>query len=284
MKIFFGGVRGTAPRAAPRFTEFGGHTTCLLVTGETGELLMLDAGSGVQEVNLALRVAASRELLVLLTHLHLDHLMGLPTLAPLYDETWSVEIAAAGQRATPLAEDLARIMTPPLWPIPLAEMGAEISLREIPADGLAPGETALRWGGLEIAGAPVRHPDGCTAWRVDEPSTGAVFVFATDVEWASADEDQRERLIALCREPRPADLLIMDGQFTPGQLPQHSGWGHSSTAECMEVAEAAGVARLLITHHAPENDDDLLLRIETDLRRRSPGAALARQGETIVLA
>ena len=94
MKIFLGGVRGTTPRAAPRFTEFGGHTTCLLVTGAAGERLMLDAGSGVQEVNPLLREAGRHELLVLMTHLHLDHIMGLPTLGPLYDGDWHVEIIA----------------------------------------------------------------------------------------------------------------------------------------------------------------------------------------------
>nr|MBC8424013.1 MBL fold metallo-hydrolase [bacterium] len=243
-----------------------------------GGLLMVDAGSGVQEVNGLLGEVAGRELLVLLTHRHLDHLLGLPTLTPLYDGTWRVEIAAVAREGAGLAEDLARIAAPPLWPIPLMEMGAEVELREIDADKL---ET--QWGGLEITGAPVAHPDGCTAWRVDEPSTGAAFVLATDVEWSAGDAQQRERLIALCREPKPADLLIMDGQFTAEQLPQHSGWGHSSAAEAMEVARAAGVERLLVTHHAPENDDATLGRMEAELRRLSPGAALARQGDTIVL-
>jgi ribonuclease BN (tRNA processing enzyme) len=283
MKIFLGGVRGTTPRAAPRFTEFGGHTTCLLVTGATGELLLLDAGSGVQEVNPLLREAAGRELLVLLTHLHLDHLLGLPTLAPLYDGTWRVEIAAAARRKSTLTAELARITTPPLWPIALDEMGAEISVQKIPSTKLAPGATALTWGGLEIAGVDVPHPDGCTAWRVDEPSTGAAFVLATDVEWGAADEGQREGLVALCREPRPADLLIMDGQFTAEQLPDRAGWGHSSAAEGLEVARAAGVGRLLVTHHDPDSDDETLGRQETALRRLSPDAALARQGDTIVL-
>jgi len=283
MQIFLGGVRGTTPRAAPRFTEFGGHTTCLLCTGAAGELLMLDAGSGVQEVNPLLREADSRELLVLMTHLHLDHLMGLPTLGPLYESDWQVEIVAADQRTSTLSDDVARITTPPLWPIPLDQMGAHIKLREIPPAELKPGSRMLRWGGLEIAGTTVPHPNGCLAWRIDEPSTGTAFVFATDTEWSAADATQRENLVALCRDPQPADLLIMDGQFTAEQLPRFSGWGHSSPAEGIDVAQAAGVKRLLVTHHAPDSNDDQLLAMEADLRRLSPDAALARQGETIVL-
>ncbi len=278
MRIFLGGVRGTAPRAAPRFTEFGGHTTCLLVTGATGELLMLDAGSGVQEINGALRGADARELLVLLTHRHLDHLMGLPTLAPLYDADWRVEIAAVERNESLLDNDLARITTPPLWPIPLARMGADVATRELPAD-----EMRLRWGGLEITGAPTPHPDGCTAWRIDEPATGHAFVFATDTEWSAASDADRERLVALCRDPQPADLLVMDGQFDAQQLSDRAGWGHSSPEQGLELARAAGVERLLVTHHAPDNDDATLRDMEASLRHLSPETTLARQGVTIVL-
>lgn len=283
MKIFFGGVRGTTPRAAPRFTEFGGHTTCLLIVGAAGERLMLDAGSGVQEVNPFLQDSESRELLVLLTHLHLDHLMGLPTLGPLYDPDWHVEILAVAQRTSPLAEDLARILTPPLWPIPLEEMGAHVKLRDLPTADLCPDCEMLRWGGLEISGAPTPHPNGCVAWRIDEPSTGRAVVFATDTEWSAGGERERKRLLKLCRTPAPADLLIMDGQFDEAQLPQHSGWGHSSPAEGWEVAREAGIERLLVTHHAPENDDETLRGMEAALKLLSPASALARQGETIVL-
>lgn len=283
MRIFLGGVRGTTPLAAPRFTEFGGHTTCLLVVGEAGELLMIDAGSGVQEVNAELRDASGRELLVLMTHLHLDHLMGLPTLAPLYDPAWHVEIVAADQRTTSLAENVARITTPPLWPIRLEEMGADVTLRDLPVDELGPGSRLLRWGGLEIAGAPVPHPNGCVAWRVDEPSTGRAFVFSTDTEWSAADDRWRARLVDLCARPAPADLLIMDGQFDAAQLPDRAGWGHSSPEEGLAAARAAGVPRLMVTHHAPENDDETLGGMEAALKRLSPESAFARQGDTIVL-
>lgn len=283
MKIFFGGVRGTAPCAAARFMEYGGHTTCLLVSGQQEELVMIDAGSGVQEVNHLLRSAEHRQLLVLLTHLHLDHILGLPTLAPLYDKSWRVDFAGAGRNPEDLAAGLAQIVSPPLWPIRLADMGARITFPEIPASAMAGTGSPLQLGGLEIRGTRVPHPDGCVSWRVDEPETKAAMVFATDLEWSAASEEQKQGLINLCRHPHPADLLVMEGHFTAEELPRHAGWGHSSADQALEVAAASGVGRLVITHHDPHKDDNRLGELEDEIRRRNTHATLARQGKTIIL-
>lgn len=278
MKIFFGGVRGTTPRAAPRFTRYGGHTTCLLVTGRQGELLLLDAGSGVQEVNPLLLESSGRELLVLLSHLHLDHIMGLPTLAPLYDGAWTVDIACGGRGVTELAAGLERVTTPPVWPVALKNMGARINLREFPA-----GDGPVTWGGLRITSAAVPHPNGCHAWRVEEPASGAALVFATDTEWSDTGAGSCRGLVSLCRLPRPADLLIMDGQFAAEELPAHAGWGHSSVEQCAEAATLTGVGRLLVTHHDPDHDDARLAAMEAELAGLDLPAAFARQGQTLTL-
>lgn len=278
MKLFFGGVRGTAPRAASDFTRYGGHTTCLLVSGRQGEILMIDAGSGVQEINSRLRQTDRREMLLLFTHLHLDHIMGLPTLGPLYDPDWRVEMQAGGHTAAQLAAVLERVTTPPVWPVALADMGAEITLADH-----SPGAGPIGWGGLRITGAVVPHPGGCFAWRVDEPATGASFVFSTDTEWSAETKRKGKGLLRLCADPHPADILVMDGQFSAEELPAHAGWGHSSIDQCAEAAVASGIARLLVTHHHPEHTDNTLDRMEQELSRLLPGAALARQGDVVEL-
>ncbi len=278
MNIFFGGVRGTAPRAAPGYTRYGGHTTCLLVSGQQGEILVIDAGSGIQEINRHLLESDRRDLLLLLTHLHLDHIMGLPTLSPLYDPDWRVRMLAGGHTGAHLARVVDRVTTPPVWPISLADMGAEVDLADhVPDAG------PIDWGGLKITGTAVPHPGGCFAWRVDEPATGASFVFSTDTEWSAEAKRQDRGLRRLCTHPNPADLLVMDGQFTAEELPAHAGWGHSSIDQCAEAAIETGVGRLLVTHHHPDSTDDTLDRLEQELSRLFPGAALARQGDTIEL-
>lgn len=277
MKVLFGGVRGSTPRAEPAFAAYGGHTTSLLVRGSGGEQLLLDAGSGVQQINPHLD--GQKDLLVLLSHLHLDHLLGLPMLALWGQAEARIRIHAIDYRPGALQEALARIFSPPLWPLTLEKMAAEVSLHTLRSHQLDPMRVAWRHGGLNLRGAALSHPNGCTAWRIDEGTRA--LVFATDVEWSGGSAASRQRLFDLCRLPRSGDLLIMDGHFTAAELPAHRGWGHSSIAECVEVARAAGVPRLLCTHHAPGNDDSRLAQIEAELQALWSGAALARQGEEI---
>ncbi len=310
MKILFGGVRGSTPCAEPETARYGGHTTCLLVTGQAGELLLLDAGSGIRTAaaHLAAKPAPdpasgsadpaptaglpptaepdSRDLLILLTHLHLDHLLGLPMLQVLHDARWQVTIAGA-RPATggSLREVLERLLSPPVWPFALEDFPATIMVRELDPDADSPADPglSLSLGGLAIRGVPVPHPNGCTAWRIDEAASRSSLVFATDMEWSAADEGERKAFLDLCTRPGPVDLLVMDGHFAPEEIADKAGWGHSSTAACVDVARACYAGRLLITHHAPDNSDARLDAMAAQARRLWEHADLARQGLEINL-
>ncbi len=283
MKILLGGVRGTSPRTEAQFQRYGGHTTSLLVTGRAGAQVLLDAGSGIHVVHPHLAAEGDGSLLVLLTHLHLDHLIGLPVLSSLFRADVSVEIVALAHEGAPLRSTLETLVSPPLWPLRLAELPATVITTEIPLADAIPERVVAQRGDLEMRAVPLHHPDGGTAWRVDEPATGAAVVLATDVEWGLATPAERDALLALCRAPRPAELLVMDGHFTDADMPGPRGWGHSTIEEAVDVARTAGVARLLITHHAPENDDARLDTMDHAARALWSHASLARQGETIEL-
>ncbi len=275
MKITLAGVRGSTPCPANSHQEFGGDTTCVLVRGQQGEAVMIDAGSGVNAVNQALRRDPPGRLDILMTHLHLDHIMGWPFVAALYDENCSVRIHTGPDSAAGVREAFRRVTTSPVWPVPVNDQGPDLEF--VLADG------PLTLGGLEVRCASVPHPDGCCAWRLDEPATGAGLVFATDLEWSQVQDPAGSGLADLCRSPRPADLLIMEGHFSAAQLPHHEGWGHSSVDQCAQVARLTGVGRLLVTHHNPDHDDAALLALEEHLQTLLPTAALARQGQVIHL-
>jgi ribonuclease BN (tRNA processing enzyme) len=283
MKVFFGGVRGTNPRADKQFAEYGGHTTCLFIQGESGQRIMLDAGSGVQAVSKHLAKSQSKHLLLAMTHLHLDHMIGLPMLPLLFDPQQTIDIMAAGSAGLTASAALDRLLSPPLWPVTIEQMPAKIQVQELEINRLAADHIQFKRKGLEMRGVAVAHPGGCIAWRIDEPASGQSLVFATDVEWSASGDRQRQDLIALISGPTPANLLIMDGNFTADELPQHEGWGHSSTAQCVDVAREGGAHRLLVTHHAPDRDDERLAAIEADLKTMWPEAALARQDQIIDL-
>lgn len=110
------------------------------------------------------------------------------------------------------------------------------------------------------------------------------MVFATDIEWQESTGLERADFIRLCTVPKPADVLLFDGQFSPETSGKYRGWGHSSWKEAVEVATTAGIRRLFIIHHSPERNDISLHAIEGESQKMLATARLGRQGHTIEIA
>jgi phosphoribosyl 1,2-cyclic phosphodiesterase len=272
MKLIIGGARGTNPVSEPRFVRYGGETTAFLIEGAGGERVLIDAGTGVRMLGERLqRTTAASSVLLLMTHYHLDHVIGLPSLSIIYSDRWTIRLAAPRRGGVSIRRAMPRIMDKPYWPLQVSDLASHVSFRELPAVS----RTGLRYGGLRIRWCPVQHPGGCTAYRVDEPATGASCVIATDVEWSLSSAAERRAFAALSRR---ADLLLFDGQYTPVEYPPRRGWGHSTWPEAVALARAVGAKKLLITHHAPANDDRRLAAIEKKVIAAWPAARLARQG------
>ena len=280
MKLIFGGVRGTSTVAQADFMKFGGETTSILIEGCAGEKLVIDAGTGLRALGRRLAAGTARlEALLLMTHYHLDHIMGLPSFDLLYDKAWTVEIAAPRREALEPAEVVRRILSKPFWPIQLDKLQARLKLTTLPA---AVG-SVRNYRGFELRWCAVHHPEGCHAYRVNERTSGASLIFATDMEWRSSSDNEKRDFLNLCTTPRPAQLLVMDGQFNRTNIAKFKGWGHSAWEDCIEVAQKAGIRKLLITHHAPQNNDAQLIEIDRTARHIWSGAALARSGQEVEL-
>lgn len=263
MKVIFGGVRGSGPVTGAQYAVYGGDTTSVLVLGSSGERILIDAGTGLN--NLVPHLGEPTDpLVMLLTHYHLDHLMGLPSFKPLYQRGRSIKIVGMVQSCgrPDTWQALTTLMDDPYWPVSLKDAGAMLVTCNVSVrDGSWKGEThreCLTVGQLEVRVCPVAHPGGCLAWRIDEPATGASLVFATDMEWSRASADQRKAFHRFCKKPNPVSTLIMDGHFEGDELPTHTGWGHSTMQEVAEVGVEAGATQIGVTHHAPENDDETL--------------------------
>jgi ribonuclease BN (tRNA processing enzyme) len=274
MRLTFGGVRGTRPVTGRAVERFGGDTTALLVEGRAGERILIDAGTGLQ--HLAAKVAgAPKPVLMLLTHYHLDHVLGLATSPLLYRRNLRLTLASPRRGGLTPRAALEHLLGPPLWPVAARHMPAQLTYRALAA---TPPSGGLRYGGLTVRWCAVQHPDGCHAYRIDEPATGAALVFATDIEWGVATAAARSDFLALCRQPQPAAVLVMDGQYDRRTAAATRGWGHSTWQDAVDVAAEAGIRRLLVTHHPPGARDAELARREQRLKQRAPGARLARQG------
>jgi ribonuclease BN (tRNA processing enzyme) len=229
MKVFLGGARGSWPVSGADKVQYGGDTFALLVEGRDGTQVLVDAGSGTGQLLGRLRPGAT----LFFTHTHLDHLIGLPMLA----EVWPRALVSPRGG---LPDILARVFSPPVWPVALPK-----------ADYVVPGEP-LTIGGLRLSWREVPHPDGCLACRVDEPATGAAVVVATDIEWQAMTPDAQESFADFARA---ADLLVFDAHFKPEEYAGHKGWGHSTWADAIDAARRCGAKQLWLMHHAPERTD-----------------------------
>ena len=280
MKLFLGGVRGGSPIADPAYARYGGDTSSFLIEGEAGERLIIDAGTGLRLVydRLKAQDSALRSVLMLFSHFHLDHVSGLPAFPPLYDEEWTVELAARVFDDLSVEDIAYSFVHPPIWPLPLSEMKAGKIFRILDVESM---EQAGEFGGLRIRWCPVHHPGGSTAFRIEEPATGGALVIATDIEWAESSDEEKMLFERLCGMPEGADLLVFDGKCAPDDYEAYRGWGHSTWLEGIEIAQRCGVKQLLVTHHDTDMDDDACDRRDAQIRESWVEARLAKQGEVV---
>ncbi|MCL5279650.1 MAG: MBL fold metallo-hydrolase [Planctomycetes bacterium] len=276
LRLFIGGMRGSRPVTGAAFEEFGGDTTALLLVGSQGERLVLDAGTGMSAVARQLAEAGPGEVTVLFSHYHLDHAVGL-TMNPLfYQPGWSFRLLGPTFTDGGVREAVTHLVAPPYWPLPVERMSARIEFAEIAA-------AEIRVGRLGVRSCPVPHPGGCLAYRIDGTDSNASLVFATDLEWQKRTKADETVFLAMCRTPRPADVLIIDAHFARANAKAFAGWGHSSWEDDLDIARSAGVPRVLLGHHAPDADDKALRALEQQVKKHSPGAALARAGQWLTI-
>lgn len=263
MEIRIWGARGSYPASGARFSEFGHHTSCVGVSiGE--DMVVLDTGSGAAALGEALREKPVRQLHVVLSHFHHDHVMGLPFLLYGAGEA-TITIHAAFGADQPLGEIVARLFSAPYFPGESRKLFDRVTFHSHPVHGAFPA------GDVAVATAPIEHPGGSTAFRLTH--AGRSLVYATDIE------DCLHPAPTLVELARDADLLIHDTMFTTEEIAARRGWGHATVEAARVLAEAAGVKTLAGFHHNPLHDDAKLARREQALAARLPHAVLAREGD-----
>ena len=271
--IRFWGVRGSIASPGPHTAAVGGNTSCVEITTASGEVIILDAGTGIRALgdDLVRRKVSSAHLL--LSHLHWDHIQGLPFFVPAWLPSSRLEIVGARSTGTPelgLEASLSLQMQPPHFPVRLSDMRSQLAFREVD-----PGDV-VTLEGATIRAARLNHPGGVMAYRID--SGGRSIVYATDTEHYAAGPDRE--LVALARG---ADVLIYDAMYTEAEYATRVGWGHSTWEAGCVVADAACVDRLVLFHHDPARSDAQVDAIEHEAAARRPGTVAAREGLEVSL-
>ena len=257
------GVRGSFPATGRDFLEYGGNTSCFLAD-MCGETVILDAGSGLDSLGAAVPLPGGRRRVhILLSHLHLDHIMGLFSFPLLYDP--AAGICLYGD--TGLRSRLDTVLGPPYWPLGLDDFQARVEVRE-----LAPGARLPLGDGVTVSTLRGNHPGGSLLYRLE--GGGKALVYALDCEM------EPTMSAALTRFAQNADLLIWDATFAADDLKK--GWGHSTWQEGLALGSSAGVKRVLMAHYAQTYSDRFLAEQER-LASADSMCLFAREGMVIQL-
>ena len=261
------GARGSMPGEGSRFSRYGGSTSCYLVRAGREEIY-LDAGSGIASA----APAEEADVSLLLTHMHIDHLVGLPFFRALIDKNRKVDIYAAPRAGLSPEAGIDRLISPPFWPARIHDYPAQTEIHILPTDG----EYSFQIGEVNIRMMEGAHPDGSSIFRLTYG--GKSLVYATDFEHGDESSGRLTDFAKNC------DLLMYDAQYTNEEYERYKGYGHSTPAMGVEVATKCNANRLLLVHHAPWRTDEELGSWERDLRASyGEWVSLAKIGEKIFI-
>lgn len=281
MRVTFWGVRGSVPTPGPSTVRYGGNTSCIEARLADGTVVILDGGTGIRNLGRKLvDEGAHGPFHLLVTHVHWDHIIGIPFFQPIYDAGTTLVLH-------PL------VMETPSHVLSHDELfdGQHFPLRmhQLPSKMVRPQPTApdvpWRIGSAQVRRIGLNHPGGSTGFRLDDED-GTSLVLLTDNELQPPGA-RNVTPLELARFAEGATLLVHDAQYLEEDLPLKRGWGHSTVAQVLELGRSSGCRTLVLYHHEPERNDDALdavARTSVDWWKsnaKSGEVIVAREGMTL---
>jgi phosphoribosyl 1,2-cyclic phosphodiesterase len=279
MRIDICGTRGSTSAPGREFVRYGGHTSCLAITPDGAEVpsLLLDAGTGIREVT---RLLAGRPFqgTVALTHLHWDHVHGLPFFAGADRDDARTRLLLPAPDSGTAEEALERGMSPPNFPISPRQLRGDWRF-----EGLEPGR--LQLGPLTLLTREIPHKGGRTfGYRVS--AGGHAIAYLPDhspSDLGPGPEGFGPYHEAALDLTRGADVLMHDSFWFAEDFDPARTFGHATAEYAIGLAVAAGAKRVLLLHHKPDRTDTELDKLAAGLHRSAVPVALAADGEVICL-
>jgi phosphoribosyl 1,2-cyclic phosphodiesterase/CheY-like chemotaxis protein len=297
-RLKFWGVRGSIATPGPETIKHGGNTSCIEVR-VGGEIIVLDAGTGIRRLGLELKKEfADRpiHLNLLITHTHWDHIQGFPFFPAAYNPHNQVTIYGYEGARLGLQTTLSIQMENPYFPISMQQMPGHIAIRELK-------DMSFQLGSIGVKAHFVNHPGVCVGYRLFTP--GGSISYLPDVELfqqhhtrlkngsgparhqapAAVPEEDRNALEFV----RDSDVLILDSQYDAAEYQKRIGWGHSCFEDSVTFAMEAGARRLFLFHHDPDHADEKIARMAArarEMARRAHSPIVieaAREGCEVLL-
>ena len=269
------GARGSIPVSGQEFDEFGEATSCYMVE-VGGRTIFLDAGTGI--VNAPLKETEedkSEETVILLSHLHLDHIMGTPFFPLLSKQGRKIKVYGESRGNEDLREQFEKVFTEPYWPVKPTDYPADLSFERISFPLILEGNPQNQDEAekITIDGIHVSHPGGNIAYRITYK--GKRIVYLTDYEQGEVISPE---LLEFSKE---AELVLFDAQYQDEDFERRRGYGHSTSTHAKIFMEKTGAKKMLLIHHDPRYTDETIKRMEENLACEN--MTYARKGETVDL-
>jgi phosphoribosyl 1,2-cyclic phosphodiesterase len=278
LDVTFYGVRGSTPCPCDGTRRYGGNTACVTLESPGDDPIVCDLGTGFRGWGLNLPLDGSFRGSALLTHIHWDHIQGLPFFAPVDRPGARLDVYGPVQDGgLSLERAFDELMRPPYFPVRARDLRGDIVFHDVDDVDVMVGDTKVRV-------RPVPHCGPTSGYRIER--AGSTVVYISDHQ-SPLDGSHRvaESVLELCDG---ADLLIHDAQYTPEEWRERSHWGHCTVDYAVHVAREAGVRRLALFHHDPSHDDETIDRLLEGAREQAARCGIdeviaAYEGLTVTL-
>ena len=264
MRLRLWGTRGSIAVAGPDTLRYGGDTSAVEVRCAGDRLIVLDGGSGLRPLDAD--TGSADRVDILLSHLHMDHVQGLPFYPPLLDPDIEVHVWGPVSTTRTLRERIARYLSPPLFPVRVRDL-ANVTFHDV-----VPGEFDL--GSMHVVADLISHPGSTLGYRLSE--NGSVLTYMPDHEPALGNLDfaAGPDWTSGYHLAEDSDVLIHDAQYDDAEYQERVGWGHTSISQLASFAKMTRAKRLVTFHHDPAHTDPQLDDLHHELASLLEGPEL----------